>query len=221
MTAASTPRPFTFDTVFDGDRVIAPPKPKRHFTAEEVEAARAEGFAEGQRSVVARAETDASRALADVASATRSAMSYLTEIAHGHRTDSARLAMACARKIADAALDTFPEGPVAEALETLGRELATQPRLVVRAAPAEAERMEAALRRVADNLGLTAQIVLKTDPALPRAAFVFDWGEGKAAFDPHAAAARVAEALETALAAEGLHADPLAPMLAPVSEADR
>ena len=32
---SSAPRPFTFDTIFDGDRVIAPPKPKRHFTAEE------------------------------------------------------------------------------------------------------------------------------------------------------------------------------------------
>jgi flagellar assembly protein FliH len=53
--------------------------------------------------------------------------------------------------------------------------------------------------------------VVKTDPALPRAAFTFDWGDGRAAFDPQAAAARVAAALETALAAEGLHADPHVP----------
>ena len=40
-----------------------------------------------------------------------------------------------------------------------------------------------------------------------RAAFLFDWGEGRAAFDPAAAAGRVAAALEAALAAEGLHAE--------------
>jgi len=39
---ASPPRKFTFDTVFDGDRVIVPPKPKTAFTAQEVEEARAE-----------------------------------------------------------------------------------------------------------------------------------------------------------------------------------
>lgn len=215
------PRPFTFDTVFDGDRVIAPPKPKRHFTPEEVEAARAMGFAEGERSVTARAEADAARALGEIAAAARAAMNYLAETAHGHRADSARLALACARKIADAALDLFPERPAAEALEVLGRELQAQPRLVVRVAPAETERMEIALRQVADNIGLTGQIVTKADPALPRAAFMFDWGEGRAVFDPHAAAAKVGAALETALAAEGLHADPLAPKLAHVPEVDR
>jgi flagellar assembly protein FliH len=213
---SSAPRPFTFDTIFDGERVIAPPKPKRHFTAEEVEAARAAGFAEGERSVVARAETDAARALGEIAAATRAGMGYLAEIAHGHRTESARLALACARKIADAALDSFPERPAAEALEVLGRELLAQPRLIVRVAPAGAERVETALRQVADNIGLTGQIVVKTDPGLARAAFVFDWGEGRAAFDPAAAAAKVGAALETALAAEGLHGDPLAPAIAEV-----
>ncbi|MGC1303054.1 MAG: flagellar assembly protein FliH, partial [Caulobacteraceae bacterium] len=93
---ASTPRPFTFDTVFDGDRVIAPPKPKRHFSAEEVEAARAAGYAEGERSVTAQAEAAVARALAEVAGSVRSGLGYLTETAHGHRSDSARLALACA-----------------------------------------------------------------------------------------------------------------------------
>ncbi len=39
---------------------------------------------------------------------------------------------------------------------------------------------------------------------------MLDWGDGSAAFDPAGAAARVAEALEGALAAEGLHAEALA-----------
>ena len=206
-------RPFTFDTVFDGDRVIAPPKPKRHFSAEEVEAAHAKGLAEGERSVAARADAEAARALSEIAAATRTALGYLSQISHANRIDSARLAMACARKIADAALDRFPEQPAAEALAALGRELDGHARLVVRARPEEAERIGEALQRMGDGLGLSAQILVKTDPALPRAAFTFDWGDGRAAFDPQAAAARVAAALETALAAEGLHADPLVPTL--------
>ena len=50
---------------------------------------------------------------------------------------------------------------------------------------------------------------------MPRAAFVLEWGDGSAAFDPAGAAARVAEALEGALAAEGLHAEALAPVTVP------
>jgi flagellar assembly protein FliH len=210
MTAfASTPRPFTFDTVFDGDRVIAPPKPKRAFTPEEVEAVRAQAFAEGQRSVAAQAEAQLAQAVGEAAQAIRAGLAHLSELAHAHRSDSARLALACARKIADAALDQFPEQPAMAALEALGRELDAQPRLLVRAAGPDVERLRAALEQAAEAAGFAGLLVVKPDPALPRAGFVFDWGEGRAAFDPASALARVAQALETALAAEGLHAEPV------------
>ncbi len=206
---SSAPRKFTFDTVFDGERVIEPPRPKRAFSPEELEAARAEAYAQGQRSVTAQAEAQAAQALREVAGALRTAFVHLTELAHAHRTDSARLALACARKIADAALDQFPEQPALAALEALSRELDAQPRLLVRASAANVERLGAALNAAAESAGFAGLVVVKADPALPPAAFSFDWGEGRAAFDPLAAAARVEAALETALAAEGLHAEPV------------
>jgi flagellar assembly protein FliH len=46
---------------------------------------------------------------------------------------------------------------------------------------------------------------------VPPAAFLLDWGDGRAAFNPDDAAARVTQALEAAIAAEGLHAEPLVP----------
>ena len=205
----SAPRKFTFDTVFDGERVIAPQKPKRAFTPEELEAARAEAYAQGQRSVTAQAEAQAAQALREVAGALRTAFAHLTEVAHAHRSDSARLALACARKIADAALDRFPEQPALAALEALSRELDAQPRLLVRASAAHVERLTVALNAAAESAGFAGLVVVKADPSLPPAAFSFDWGEGRAAFDPAAASARVEAALETALAAEGLHAEPI------------
>jgi len=210
MTSAAT-RPFTFDTVFDGDRVIAPVKPKRAYTPEEVELARAEAFREGERSAVARGEAEAAAALAEVARAVNAALPALAQVAHDHRTGSAELALACARKIADVALEQFPEAPARAALETLAREIESQPRLIVRTAPEAAERLTKALAQVFEAGGYTGQLTVKPEPGLPRAAFQFDWGDGRAAFDPEAAAARVAEALHTALAAEGLHAEPLIP----------
>jgi flagellar assembly protein FliH len=207
MNPSPASRPFGFDTVFDGDTVIEPRRPKRAFSPEEVEAARAEAYAEGQASAVARAEADAAQALREAAEATRAALSTLAEIAHEHRSGAARLALAAARKIADAALDQFPQAPALAALDALSREIEATPRLLVFASPADAPRLERALQEAAARAGFPGQIVLKPDSGRTRAAFTFDWGEGRAAFDPEAAAARVSAALEAALAAEGLHAE--------------
>ena len=60
-------------------------------------------------------------------------------------------------------------------------------------------------------VGYPGQILVKASSSMGPASFIYDWGDGRAAFDPEAAAGRVAEALHTALAAEGLHAEPLLP----------
>ena len=207
----AAPRPFVFDTVFDGDRVVVAPRPKRAYSPEEVDVLRAESYAEGERSSLARTEAEAAAALAEVARAAHAALDALTRIAHEHRTAAAELALAAGRKIADAALDAFPQAPAQAALTALSRDLEATPRLLVNVAAADAHRLDAALKQAADKAGFGGQIVLKADPAMPKAAFIFDWGDGRAAFDPVAASARVGDALAAALAAEGLHAEP--PML--------
>lgn len=206
-----TPRKFAFDTVFDdrGGVAYTPPKVKKTFTPEEVEAVRAQAYQDGERSAVARAEQEAAHALADVANAVREAFGALTAVAHEHREGSAMLALACARKIADAALNHFPEAPVTAALEALAREVEAQPRIFVRVSPELEERTQHALENVAAQIGFQGQIVARADGAMAPAAFTFDWGDGRAAFDPEGAAHRVTEALEAAIAAEGLHAEPM------------
>jgi flagellar assembly protein FliH len=204
-------RKFTFDTVFDNDGGIAfaPPKVKRAFTADEVELARAQAYAEGERSAVVRAEEAQAAALADIARSTRTALGALAKVAHEHRTACAELALACARTIAGAALEQFPQAPAQAALTSLAREIESAPKLAVRATPDMVERLQSALDQTAQACGFPGQILVKADPALPAAAFVLDWGDGRASFDPIEAAERVTDALHTALAAEGLHAEPL------------
>ncbi len=213
MTSPLTqPQRFSFDTAFDEDGGIAyqPPRPKRSFTPEELEAARAEAYAEGERSAIAQAEGVAADALQQIAAASRQALGALAAVAHEHRTGSADLALACAGKIADAALARFPEAAVSAALTALAREVEAHPKLLIRTAPELVERIQATLDETAVAIGFPGQIVVRGD-ALTPAAFVIDWGDGRAAFDPAAAQARVAEALATALAADGLHAEPLIP----------
>ena len=204
-------RPFTFDTVFDGGRVIAPVKPKRSFTHEEVEAIRAEAFAAGERSAGAEAERQAAAALGQASGLIRQGLGALATVAHEHRAGSAELALTAARKVADAALERFPHAPVEAALQALSREVDAAPRLVVRCATADPARLEADLARAAETAGYPGQVSVKVEPGPPSAAFVLDWGEGRAAFDPAAASARIEAALSAAVAAEGLHAEPLPP----------
>jgi flagellar assembly protein FliH len=215
---AQTPRKFGFDTVFgdEGQVVSQAPRPKRTFTPEEYEAGKAQAYAEGERSVVAQAEMQTAAAIAEIARHCGQAMTALAQVAHDHRVNSAELALAVARKIAVSALDRFPEAPVAAAMVELAREIEAAPRLLVRVAPDIVERVQTALDAAAQACGFAGAIVANTDPSLPHAAFTLDWGEGRASFDPDAAAARIAAALEEALAAEGLHAEPLIPS----SEAD-
>ena len=209
----ASPRKFGFDTEFDavGGVAFAAPRPKRSYTPEEVEAIRLSALAEGERAGLAAVAADQARALSQIAAVCREALPRLAEVAHAHRVGSAELALACARAIADAALERFPEAPVRAALEALAREIEAAPRLVVGAAPELAERLQGVLNETAQAIGFAGAIQLRPDPTATCHAFTLDFGDGSAAFDPAAAAARVSQALEAALAAEGLHAEPLIP----------
>jgi flagellar assembly protein FliH len=206
-------RKFTFDTVFDGAGTVteAAPRPKRLFHADEVEAIRAEAFADGERQALGSMAAVQAQALAHMAAEVAVAMPKLAGVAHEHRVGSAELALACARAIADAALDKFPEAPIKAAMDNLAREIEAAPRLVVAAAPELAKGLQKVLDEAAKSIGYAGAIQVRTTPGIAPAAFTLDFGDGSAAFDPAAAAERVAAALGAALAAEGLHAEPLIP----------
>jgi flagellar assembly protein FliH len=207
-------RRFAFDTEFDaaGQVAHAPPRPKRSFTPEEVEEIRAQAYAEGERAALTSLTAQQMAALSDIGRSCSYALSSLAGVAHQHRTDAAGLALACARAIAGAALDLFPEAPVKAALEALSREIESAPRLIVAASPEMAESLQGLLDETAQRVGFAGAIQVRGDRALGQHAFTLDFGDGSAAFDPAQAAERVTEALGSALAAEGLHAESLNPV---------
>ena len=204
---------FSFDTVFDaaGDIAYAAPRPKRMYTPDEVEQIRLDAHAAGESAALASISAQQQMALAGIAHACRQALPSLAAVAHAHREGSANLALACARGIAGAALDRFPEAPLQAALASLAQEIEAAPRLVIAAAPELAERLQKLLDDTAANLGFAGAMQVKPEAELPAHAFTLDFGDGQAAFDPDAAAARVTAVLTAALAAEGLHAESLIP----------
>ena len=207
----SAPQKFSFDTVFDDEGVVVSqaPRAKAFYSPQEVEQVRAQALAEGRAAAIDQAQREEARCLAEIRQALAHAMGALTRTAHDHRLAVVELAQAAARKIADAALERFPEAPAEAALQALLKEVESHPRLLVRASEAALDRVKDALERLAESAGYTGQVSVRADPSLSAAAFVFEWGEGRAAFDPEQAVQRVAEALEAALAAEGLHGEAL------------
>jgi flagellar assembly protein FliH len=215
----TTHRKFTFDTSFDGARALGAKGYKRLYTSEEADHLAASARGEGEAAAMQTIEAQSARALSELADAAKTALATLAAAAHQHRAGAAQLALACARQIADAACERFPEAPAQAALVALAREVEASPKLILRAAPALKERLQAALAETAEAIGYPGQIIARDDPDLAGAAFVLDWGDGSAAFDPAGAAQRIAEALEGAIAAEGLHAEALA--LNPQSASDQ
>jgi flagellar assembly protein FliH len=209
---AAAHRKFTFDTEFDGAPAPTSNVYKRLYSAEEAERLAATARAEGEAAALKSAEAQSAKALMDLAVCARAALPALAAAAHEHRVGAAELALAAARQIADAACERFPEAPLQAALTALAREVEATPKLVLKVAPEFLERLQAALKETAESIGYAGQIIAKSDPELPPAAFILDWGDGSAAFDPAESAARVAEALKGALAAEGLHAESLIPL---------
>ncbi|MDB5420327.1 MAG: fliH, partial [Brevundimonas sp.] len=131
MTDQPVHQRFVFDTVFDGggDVVSSRPRPRRLIPAEEVEALRAQAYADGQQSAIVLAEQAAAAAMHRIAADIADALPTLAAVAHGHRAGSAELALAAARKIAGEALALFPEAPVVAAQQSLAREVEAVPRL--------------------------------------------------------------------------------------------
>lgn len=204
---------FAFDTEFDaaGEIAYVAPRPKRSFTPEEVEAIRQQARTEGERAALTSITAQQMAALSEIARACSQALPTLANVAHQHRIGAAELALACGRAIAGAALDRFPEAPAQAAIEALGREIEAAPRLIVTTSAEFAEHLQGRLDEAAARAGFAGAIQVRADLGLGRHAFILDFGDGAGSFDPAAAAERVNQALQAALAAEGLHGEALTP----------
>ena len=211
MTTAAVPlsRPFAFDTEFGaGGTVLSSVafRPmKRAYLPAEVEALVAQARIEAREAALAEVETIRALAVSAIGQALSSGLPALAEVAQAHREQSAALALAAARVIAAAALDRFPAGPLQAAIETLAQEIDASPRLLVRAAGLDDEAREL-ISRICADVGFTGVVAFHEQPG-PAAAFALEWADGRAEFDPDGVAARLTDALNSALAAEAGHAE--------------
>lgn len=212
MTSAAPSRPFAFDTEFDSDGVVLQASAwrpaKRSYSPDEVEMLVAQARAETREQTLTELAGIQSMALSTIGQALNAAAPALTQVAQQHREQSVELALAAARVVAAASLDRFPHGPLQAALEALGQEIDASPRLVIRTGELTDE-TRVQLEQLGADAGFSGVVAFRDDPGLPTAAFRLEWADGRADFDPDNAFARMAEALNSALAAEAGHAEHL------------
>ncbi len=212
MTAAAPlSRPFSFDTEFDAGgavlSTVAFRPMKRAYLPAEVEALVAQARVEAREAALAEAEALRAMAVSAIGQALATGVPALAEVARAHREQSAALALAAGRVIAAAAMDRFPHGPLQSAIEALAQEIDASPRLLVRAAGLD-EEARALIERICADAGFTGVVAFHEQPG-PAAAFALEWADGRAEFDPESAAGRMADALNSALAAEAGHGEPI------------
>jgi len=215
MTHQPFSTPFAFDTEFDAAGVIvnAPAafRPvKRAYGPAEVDALVAQARLDARNEALAEVESIQAMALSAIGQALTTAVPVLTQVAQLHREQAAELAMAAARVVAASALDRHPEAPIQAALEALGQEIDASPRLVIRTGELT-EATHARIQQLCADAGFSGVVAFRAEPGMALAAFQLEWADGRAAFEPDEAFARIREALHSTLAAEAGHADKLTP----------
>ncbi len=191
---SSGPRKFTFDQRFDdpGPRAqTAQPRAKKFYSPEEVE----EAYQRGRGSLEATAAQSQSLALGRIAEAAMTAISQLDALAAEARAEALNVAMAAARRIADAALDRFPLDVVEHTIRQCLAEAAHEPRIVIRVGMALADDLKTRIAAIADEIGFAGRIVITPDPRASAADCRLEWTDGGVERN----AASIAERIESAL----------------------
>ncbi|MDP2764203.1 MAG: flagellar assembly protein FlbE [Brevundimonas sp.] len=214
MTLQPLSTPFAFDTEFDASGVVVQASAfrpiKRAYSPTEVEALVAEARLEARTQALSEIDSIQAMALSAIGEALASAAPALSQVAQAHRQQSAELALAAARVVAASAVERFPDAPLQAALEALGQEVDASPRLVIRTGDLN-EATQARIQQLCTDAGFSGIVAFRTEPGMVPAAFQLEWADGRAAFDPDEAFARMREALDSALAAEAGHAETLTP----------
>lgn len=192
-------RKFAFDVEFAPDGTILQDNSAgvRRFDSDEVEAERQRAYESGKADSVALAERATAAALKDLAMAAGAALQTLDAESKAMRREAAQLALAAARKIADAALTRFGEDRALSAIEQAMDALRHGPRLLVRVPKDAAERLKPMIEAMAEEHHYAGKIVVRGEAGLSAGAVAIDWTDGVMRLDP----ADIADRIDTLIAA--------------------
>ena len=171
---------FTFDTHFDTgvSRTDAEKRSRRSYSADEIEAIRHSAYGDGQSANAILAQQAVAASLSQVSAAVHTAISTMDAEIEAIRAEAADLALACARKLAGAALAHAPAAEVTDVLRLALHEAIAEPRIIVKVAPALADEIKHRATEVAADEGYEGRIQFAPDAALTGADCRIEWKGG-------------------------------------------
>ncbi|MGF1454606.1 MAG: hypothetical protein ACFB6R_04435 [Alphaproteobacteria bacterium] len=201
---------FTFDTEFSRDGQILrerQPRPKTRFSPEEMEAAKAQGFAEGQASAEAEATRAAAQATAEALEIVKTGLAHILSTLQGEvdavRAEGARLAFETVRHLTAGLVDRHGADHVAGLIAEGLQGVREAPTVTITLAPDLAQDLGPRIAETAAAAGFEGQVEVKDDGAVQRADCRLTWGRGGALSDLEGAIAAVETLIRDHLEAEG------------------
>ncbi len=193
---------FLFDQDFDNGGSVTQRRRAtvETFRSEDLDAARAEGLAEGEQRGRQLAEQEieaaASSTLGMIASGIDDCRIALDDLAERQGAEAARIGVAIGRRLSETLLDRFPEKEIESLIMNCLRELRDEPRLVVRTAETVADSLRDRIDQMATGAGFAGRVVLLPDDAMgPQDARV-EWADGGTSRDHTATQTAIAEAVD-------------------------
>ncbi len=188
---------FEFDRDFSGREVVRTPKQRKktRWNEEEVEAIRAEAYAEGEAAGRESEAAEAARQVsASAATLVEQAKQLVTTLSSEHamlRDEAAAIALVTARKLVPALMATAPtkeiEAVVADSLALMR----DAPRVVVEIAPEHVSELEPLLNETAAGQGFEGNLVVRANENIGAGDVRLLWDGGEIVRDTPALEARI------------------------------
>jgi flagellar assembly protein FliH len=175
---------FTFDTVFDdADDVVsdaARSRKRLSVTQGELDGMMSLARNEGMAASQVRAAEAIAHAARETVGAIDKALAHLAGEIENVRAQAVEVALAAARKLAHAALQSFPVAEVEATLRDAMHQAIGEPRIVLRAAPGVAEALAARVAQIAQEEGYDGRVQISAEPTLRNADCRIEWRGGGA-----------------------------------------
>ncbi|WP_281016939.1 MULTISPECIES: hypothetical protein [unclassified Minwuia] len=192
---------FLFDHDFDtGGSILHKRQKAEVYEAADLDAARAEALAEGERRgrqlAGQEVEAAASATLGMIASGIDECRMTLGDIEARQAREAAQVGIAIGRRLAETLITRFPEREIESLVTGCLKELRDEPRLVVRTSETVANNLRDRIDQMATGAGFAGRVVLLPDDTMgPQDARV-EWADGGASRDHAATEAAIAEAVD-------------------------
>ncbi|MGV8998097.1 MAG: hypothetical protein ACOH12_14240 [Parvibaculaceae bacterium] len=176
---------FTFDTRFDDgaapmSKTSAQAAPT--FSEEEIERARAEGYASGLIEGGAKARTESEKEVAHAmehfAANAGSLLAALQAESAVIRGEAASLALVAVHKLAPALIATRPQAEIEAVLRDCLTHLNREPHIVLRVSDTLVEQLKSVVDRMAMERGLSGRIILLGQNDVAEGDCVVEWADG-------------------------------------------